>query len=72
MKELKNNSSGAYNSNTPYDEKSLKLQDLERTTSQIYSNSELDKLKGENQGLRKKVDILEKELQMHQGKGYKQ
>ena len=64
LKELKNNSSGNYNSNTtgaPYDEKSLKLQDLEKTTSQLHSNSEIDKLKAENSLLSKKIDILEKE-----------
>lgn len=63
LKELKHNSSSAnYTSNTtthgyrPHDEKSLKLQDLERTTSQIHSNSELDKLRAENYALRKRVD----------------
>ena len=46
----------------PFDEKSLKLQDLEKTTSLIQGTSELvDKLRTENSNLNKKIEILEKE-----------
>ncbi|TNV86068.1 hypothetical protein FGO68_gene7593 [Halteria grandinella] len=74
LQELKNNSSGAgYTSQTNtinygqaqhYDAKSLKLQDLEKTTSQQQMSSSFELLKAENQTLRKKIDTLEKELEL--------
>ena len=70
LKELKNNSSAGYTShattyNIPHDDKSLKVQDLEKTAnSQLYTNTELERLRLENFSLRRKVDHLEKDLEL--------
>ncbi len=45
----------------PYDEKSLKLQDLEKTEGNNANSELLEKIKAENSQLKKKVLILEKE-----------
>jgi len=68
LKELKNNSSGGYTSHTatnhlPQDDKSLKVQDLEKTANS-QTNTEAERLRLENLSLKRKVDHLEKDLEL--------